>query len=823
MHRFLNLIKLKQLPLIILFLASFIAVSCSSDQTKIVDKTVGSLTLTINDKGSVVNLIDATTGKDYILKDTLAPLMSIRVNNKMIYPKYATIENGIINLTFENDVVAEVKMEEKETHLTFELISITNNENIELIVWGPFPTTIQKTISETVGVVRDDDFAIGIQALNLKTLGGYPWNESDRMPEFDFVREAETDNMHPESDGSVLYRIEAAAPLQNGSSLQAYTRNRTTQRIYSDVDHDMIVAPPYDDGGVIGSKIAFFGSPEPKTLETIGAIEIAEGLPHPMIDGEWVKTNPNAAAAYLITNFTEETVDEAIALTKKAGLKYLYHYGKTFETWGQFELYKGEFPNGIEGLKECVDKAAEEGVYLGTHFLSNFIQTDDAYVTPIPDERLAKVGSSTLVDDIDETASTITIESPEFFNQMKNNNLKTVMIGEELIRYGSVSEASPWQLLDCQRGAFDTKASSHQSGEKISKLLDHGYKVFLSDADLTKEMSVTMANLYNQTGLRQISFDGLEGNRSTGLGSYGESLMPYTWYTNLSDDLKNHLIIDASRTTHFFWHIYSRMNWGEPWYAGFRESQTEYRFNNQAYFQRNFMPGMLGWFKMTPETSVEDMEWMLAKSAGYDAGYALVADLETVDQNGNSDKILELIGDWEKLRISNSFTETQKEAMRNSDKEFTLKNINGSEWNLQEVYSEIYVHEKKIRQPGEPLYSTLEFNNLGKEQVVHFTMTAMSCDVSAITLEINGYKKVELPVSIKEGQTLKYTGGKELVLYDANWQIIRKYEIDLSDLKINQGENVITADSNFDRADKDASLKVEIRTYGEEQKVVLKS
>ncbi|REG83047.1 hypothetical protein [Algoriphagus antarcticus] len=814
---------MKQISVILLLLICLIVGSCSTNSDSIIlDLSTESLKITINDKGSFINFIDVNTGTDYISTDTLAPLMSVRINNEIIHPKSATVKDDIISLDFENEVVAEIKIEEKGTHFTFELQSITNNDTIELIVWGPYPTSIQKTISETVGVVRDDDFAIGIQALNIKTLGGYPWNESDRMPEFDFVREEDPNNMHPKSDGSVLYRIEAAAPLANGSSLQAYTRNRNTERIYSDVGHDKIVAPPYDDGGVIGSKIALFGSPESKALETIGAIEIAEGLPHPMIDGEWVKTNRNAAAAYLITNFTEATVDDAIALTKKAGLKYLYHYGKTFETWGQFELYKGEFPNGIEGLKAAVDKAAAEGVLMGTHFLSNFIATDDAYVTPIPDERLAKVGSSMIVGDIDANASTITIESPEFFNQMKNNNLKTVMIGEELIRYGSVSEESPWRLLDCQRGAFDTKANSHKSGDKISKLLDHGYKVFLSETDLTIEMSKTMADLYNQTGLRQISFDGLEGNRSTGLGTYGESLMPYTWYTNLSDELKDHLIIDASRTTHFFWHIYSRMNWGEPWYAGFRESQAEYRFNNQAYFQRNFMPGMLGWFKMTPETSIEDMEWMLAKSAGYDAGYALVADLPTVSQNGNSDKILELIGDWEKLRISNSFSEAQKEKMRNSDKEFTLKKINEAEWNLLEVYSEIFTHEKKVRQPGEPLHSTLEFNNPGNEQVVNFTLTAMNSDVSGITLEMNGYKKVALPGTIKEGQTLKYTGDKEVLLYDSNWQIIKRFEIDLSDLKINTGKNLIAIDSKFDRADKEANIKVEIRTFGETQDVVLK-
>jgi hypothetical protein len=613
----------------VLFLFTLVFASCSRQSDAIImDLATSSLKIALNDTGSFTYFIDASTGKDYILKDSLAPLLSVRVNNKIMRPKAATATDSAITLNFENDIVATIKVKEKNTPFTFELLSITNNDTIELIIWGPYPTSIQKIISETVGLVRDDDFAIDVQSLNIKTLGGYPWNESDRMPAFDIFKEEELNSMHPKSDANVLYRLEAAMPITNGSSLQAYCRNRTTERVFSDFDHDKIVAPPYDDGGIIGSKIALFGSAEAATLETIGAIEIAEGLPHPMIDGEWAKTNRNAAAAYLITSFTEKTIDDALTLTKKAGLNYLYHYGKTFESWGHFELYKGEFPNGIACLKECVEKATAWGIKLGRHCLSNFISTDDPYVTPVPDKRLAKVGSSILVSAIDAKTNEITIQAPDYFNQMKNNSLKTVMLGEELIRYGSVSEEVPWKLLDCQRGAFETKVLDHKDGDTVSKLLDHAYKVFLTDADLTKEMSETLADIYNQTGPRQISFDVLEGNRSTGLGTYGESLMPYVWYTNLSEELKNHLIIDASRTTHFFWHIYSRMNWGELWYAGFRESQTGYRFNNQAYFKRNFMTGMLGWFKMTPETSIEDMEWMLAKSAGYDAGYALVADLE---------------------------------------------------------------------------------------------------------------------------------------------------------------------------------------------------
>lgn len=812
---------MRKIPLV-LIVFKLLFVSCAiNSETTILTLSTDALEIAINDKGYVVELIDVSTGTDYILKDTVAPIMSVRINNQIWHPKTASATKDILRLDFENDVSADIKIVEKETHCTFELVAISNNDSVELIIWGPYPTTIQKTISETVGVVRNDDFAIGIQALNIKTLGGYPWNESDRMPAFDIFKEENPNDMHPASDGSVLYRVEAAMPIPNGSSLQAYCRNRDSERVYSDVGHDKIVAPTYDDGGVIGSKIALFGSAEKNTLQTIGAIEIAEGLPHPMMDGEWVKTNPNAAAAYLITSFTEATVDDAIALTKKAGLNYLYHYGKTFENWGHFDLYDEEFPNGIEGLKICVEKAAAQGVKMGTHCLSNFISTNDPYVTPIPDSRLAKVGTSTLIGDIDSDATVITIASPDFFNQMKNNNLKTVMIGKELIRYGGVSDQAPWQLLDCQRGAFGTTAMNHRSDDQIAKLLDHPYKVFLTDADLTKEMSKTLADLYNKTGLRQISFDGLEGNRSTGLGTYGESLMPYVWYTNLADELKDHLIIDASRTTHFFWHIYSRMNWGEPWYAGFRESQVEYRFNNQAYFKRNFMPGMLGWFKMAPETSIEDMEWMLAKSAGYDAGYALVADLVTVNENGNSEEILALIGDWEKLRLSNAFNEGQKEMMRDNAREFSITKINDQEWNWQEVYSRLFTHEKKVRQPGEPLYSNFKFDNLGGDQVANFIVTANNCDVSRISIEINGSKKIAFETPLKEGQRLKYTGGEKVLIYDVNWQVISEFTIELSDLKINKGENLITVDCGFDRADKDANVKVEIRTYADHEKVVI--
>jgi len=177
----------------------------------------------------------------------------------------------------------------------------------------------------------------------------------------------------------------------------------------------------------------------------------------------------------------------SLDITKKSGLRYLYHPGP-FKNWGHFDLNK-QFPNGWDGLKKCVAIAKENNIMLGVHTLSNFITTNDPYVTPVPDNRLAKVGTSIITEEINNSQNEIPVESPDFFNQFKNNNLKTVVIGNELIRYGTVSEQIPWKLLDCQRGAFGTTASKHKKNENISKLADHGYKVFLTNPELSIEVT----------------------------------------------------------------------------------------------------------------------------------------------------------------------------------------------------------------------------------------------------------------------------------------------------------------------------------------------
>ena len=334
-------------------------------------------------------------------------------------------------------------------------------------------------------------------------------------------------------------------------------------------------------------------------------------------------------------------------------------------------------------------------------------------------------------------------------------------------------------------------------------------------------MAATLADLFNEAGLKQISFDGLEGNYSTGMGAYGELLFVDAWYKKLKPEIKNDYIMDASRSGHYFWHMFTRMNWGEPWYAGFRESQTTYRLLNQDYFRRNYIPSMLGWFSMRDGTGLEDIEWMLARSAGFEAGYALVTSPDIADKNGLGDEILDKIKQWERARQANAFTTDQKKRMENIKNEYSLEAISENSWNLIPYSVWRFEHKSIVVQPGQPVWSTFSFKNENKGQPLQFILSTVNASSSQITIEIDDFKKNELKIVLAPGQYLKYMGGMEAILYDNTWHKIKSVPMDPEQWNIGEGDHKIKVDCQF--SDKEnASLKLELKTAGTPELVSMK-
>ncbi|WP_142604469.1 hypothetical protein [Solitalea koreensis] len=777
--------------------------------------------LQLDATGKLTSMKSIALQQEFLVKEKASALLSVKKDGKVLAPQHCEwkAKSGELLLSYpQPGLEAIVKVQQEDNYISFELKKLTHTEAVDLVLWGPYPTRIADTIGEVVGVVRNPRFAIGLQALNVKTLGGYPNNESDIEPSYDVFEggnkvDVKGDDLHKQ-----LFRGDVARPTEYGSSLQAYCRNRNKDRIIENWSHSSYLAPAFNDGGVAGSKIALFGVSTPEVLSTISQIEVKEGLPHPMFDGIWGKQNVHATDSYLIMDFGMDNLKEAMDLAQQGGFRYLYH-GDPFENWGHFKLKSKAFPQNWASMKQCVELAKARGIALGIHTLSNFITTNDAYVTPKPDPRLAKVGYSRLSSAIEANAKEIGIQNPTFFNQMENNTLKAVVVGDEIIRYGSVSASTPWKLLNCERGVFGTTAAAHEQNDSIGKLMDHPYKVFLTNYALQEEMSKTIARLFNETGLRQISFDGLEGCWSSGMGQYARQQFTKTWYDNLKPELQGKVINDASNPGHYFWHIYTRMNWGEPWYAGFRESQLQLRLKNQQFYIRNLMPAMLGWFSLRPETTPEDIEWMLALGAGYNAGFGLSTSLETLHKHGKKDEILALLKLWEGARMQGVFSETQKERMRSLKTEFHLEASDKKTYKLIPVYNAYFKHVQQLKQPGEPVFSTFTFNNPASEQAVEFIITmapGKETDSEVMfdqpSIAINHQDALVLPLSLKKGQILK-CDGKMVKLYNKQWQLLQTIELNKPLPILAVGSNEIIFDGKY-TGESGADIKIEIRANG---------
>lgn len=706
------------------------------------------------DGTGVVAALRSTGGVDYLATAQPSPLAAVRVGERRFLPTSASwnTEAGRLTLEFgEATCTATVAVTPRATHLRFELLTIEGSAP-EIWEWGPFQTTIGATIGETVGVVRDADFALGIQALNAKTIGG----------------------LAPERPGGGS-RGGAAIATEPGSSLQAYAVER--------------------EGGIVGSAVALFGCPASGALERIGAIEVAEGLPHPMWEGEWLKTSRAATRSYLICPFGEASIDQAVERAIEAGVSVLYHPGP-FRTWGHFELDPGQFPNGDAGLAECSRRAAERNVGLGAHTLTAFITTNDPYVTPVPDPRLARWGTSTLAGAVTEDATEIPIADPAGFRE--RGTLGAAILGGELIQYGSLSDGEPWRLLDCRRGAFGTAASAHSAGADIGHLADHAYRTLFPGIDdgMAGELVARLVELFNAADLAQISFDGLEGLSQYGYGEWPRN----TFVEDCYRGWKRETISDASNLLHYLWHVHTRMNWGEPWGHAMREGMPEYRFQNQAYFERNLFPRMLGWFQLRlasgeiPATNLSDMEWVLSKAAGFDAGFALSTSLGEMAANGQTPQMLGAMKQWESARHAGAFSAEQRERLRGMDSEWHLERREAGGWTLFPTRLTTFRYPEGSVQPGQPPIAEWQLENPYAEQtpsIVIRVMPGAGGVLSDPTISI-GAREITFRGEIAAGQYLLVGDGREATLCDANWMPVGTLAADAEAPLVRPGTTPVT-------------------------------
>lgn len=431
--------------------------------------------------------------------------------------------------------------------------------------------------------------------------------------------------------------------------------------------------------------IALFACTGADAMATIGHIEIEEGLPHPEMDGMWAKESPSMTRSYFIADFTPDETNEIIDFVERAGLRVLYLppwiWGSKY---GHFGVNESIFPNGENDLYRLSQYAHSHGITIGAHTLSAWISPDDSYVTPIPHEGLAVWSRGVLAEKLSVDSSVIRVRADSDFtpasivSKGEWYKIGTIRIGDELIRFERDEHARDLILLkECSRGAYGTFASEHQEGESVHLMVQaYGHHfVPAPNSQLLFEQAGQLADIMNRCKLGITSFDGLETLNfcgDFGMNQFVEAVFR-RW--------KRNVICDTSAVTHYLWHIFSRVNWGENMVNLRDDVERRGRLDSMGFRQRNLMPAGLGWWPLrlsTPyweATNTDDFEYILAKCAGYDTFFALETDSNALKTHPQTDRILYLVNAWENLRNAGAFTPEQKRLFRIKGLDFRLNMI----------------------------------------------------------------------------------------------------------------------------------------------------
>ncbi|MBE6541445.1 MAG: hypothetical protein E7672_03250 [Ruminococcaceae bacterium] len=750
-----------------------------------------------------------------------SPIGMALLGDRFYVPQNAKIENGRIMLGYE--IGQAVLSVNTRPNGSVKLVLLEASDGIDGFMFGPYYCPGASECGESIGAAWfDDGAAVCIQSLNPKTVGGFAADVKNGQ------------FCYPQLDPSVplLFRDSKtwadsnAARWSNDKSsviLFCSARDMSTFEVSDFIEPNIntlwrnvdVEAVQGEDGKIVGAAIILTAASDADSLlEDIGQIEIEEGLPHPTIDGEWARTSPRLKDIYFVVG-GEMSREEQLAMAKRAGVSSLY-YGNPFETWGHFEINKKMFPGGEEEFGRFIEDARAQGIRVGFHTLTNFINTADPYVTPVPHKELLVMDRTALTADLGEDDTVLYIA--DLNNYETYSTVQVVRIGDELIKYGCLDKESMC-LIDCERGAFGTVISSHCKGDDVSRLFSHGYGTLFPSIILPDEMAERIGAFVRKFKLERLDFDGIEGCAYTGRGEYALS----RFVDKVYEASGNELLTGASGPSHYRWHSHGCFNWGEPWYDHDRRGgRYNYRVCNLNFYKRNLLPNMFGWFAIYANTGryeatlPENIEFQLSRTVAFDAGLCFSINNKA---NGRFDEYMDMIRLWTEFNHSVDVPDDIRTRMEEETSNWHLEKQD-SKWVLSEMtidkHSLNYCENTIATESGTTGY--INSNKIADDGVMHHSWIVLdysSNDPKNVPFIIEPYhvrlrvgtpldkgefrgldfftgyggnvKLLGFEVSANPGDYLEYEGGLELKHYDANFNLIETVRGEGNPLTVNGG------------------------------------
>ncbi|MBM4018190.1 MAG: hypothetical protein FJ288_07650 [Planctomycetes bacterium] len=591
------------------------------------------LRLAVGPDGCGTAFIDRRTGKDYWPKDRAHPFIFIRRGGRVVAPTGLAADGGAITAAFPDGISVTVRITQKPRWLVLEVESVRGAGH-EQVVFGALRLDLTKRVSPISGVASDGDFAACVRALNLKAnlrLGGVP--------------------AHFEPTAYARYAF-------------------------------------------AGAKAALVGCPASALRPLLQDLVREEGLPWSPVGGPFALDAEENRGSYVFATVSEKNADEWIALAKRAGLAQIHLIGWE-QSLGHYEPRADLFPGGLDGLKAVVAKIHAAGLRAGMHVLSGGISRDDPFVRPVPDRRLAKDGRFTLAADVGEADKNLPLAEPPgdlATHWAYSGRSNVVQVGDELIQYTAVSQAEPYALGGCTRGAFGTRAAAHQKGADVHHLFAI-YDTFQPDPDstLVDDVAERIARPFNECKFDMIYMDGAEGMPD---GWHGCARMREAIFRRL----KGRVLVEASEWGHHSWPFHSRLGAYDYPHWGLKRFVDVHCRDAEGYQAASLLPAQLGWWailgpsKDHPSEFPDEIEYLCVKSLATDMPMSFQGiGAGAKPWNARQDEYLDVIGRYERLRLGRAVPEEVRARLRTPREEFRLMPAGGGAW--QFVPADYAVHK----------------------------------------------------------------------------------------------------------------------------------
>ncbi len=423
-------------------------------------------------------------------------------------------------------------------------------------------------------------------------------------------------------------------------------------------------AEAYAEFGLEGARFALIGAPRDQIPGIIEQVEIEQGLPHPTLDGQWLRQHPGRFASYLMAvGVTEQNIDAVIDFARGGfGCIEILNWWESTPT---YEPDRKLFPNGMAGLKTCADKIHAAGLQVGLHFMQGMVGwggvgMKDPYVSPVADPRLLQDRQTTLAAGLDEQAS----ELPSQDDLSAWPASGDLLIAGEVVRYsGRTAE----RFTGCSRGLHGTRVSAHAAGTRVGHLVNcfglWGYCIYAPavGSSMIDEICDNIARACNATGADMAYFDG------------GEELacQPPQWRNQglialgVMRRLQKPLFLGGNALyTNLSWHAISRGSPSyDPIYYGRDEYSLRFKGPNPAQHARNLLVGDVGWFTphvhslATHAVTPDEVMLLCLKALAGNAPLSFIVSADHLFANRRTPEMLAIIRTCDQLKREQYFSE----------------------------------------------------------------------------------------------------------------------------------------------------------------------